>query len=99
MLKTILPILLFNIVLPFIDIVTDLRIILRLFSGITVCRRVRNDGYKSVANRVRLLIECKRSDLSKFCPEHPDMCKLEKHEKLAFLLFGKFTYHKLIPNT
>ena len=35
--KTFVPIIIFSIVLPIIDIATDLRIIIRLFSGITSC--------------------------------------------------------------
>ena len=35
--KTFVPIIIFSIVLPIIDIVTDLRIIIRLFSGIASC--------------------------------------------------------------
>ena len=37
MLKTFSPIILFSIILPLIDIVTDLRIIIRLFSGVFYC--------------------------------------------------------------
>ena len=35
--KTFLPIILFSIILPLIDIVTDLRLIIRLYSGIYIC--------------------------------------------------------------
>ena len=38
---TFLPIILFSIVLPLIDIVTDLRIIILLFSGIHECVPIR----------------------------------------------------------
>ena len=38
MLKTFFPIILFSIVLPLIDIVTDLRLIIRLYSSIYECK-------------------------------------------------------------
>ena len=41
--KSFLPIILFSIVLPLIDIVTDLRIIIRLYSGVVYCRKPENN--------------------------------------------------------
>ena len=90
MLKTFCPIILFSIVLPFIDIVTDLRLIIRLFSGITGCIGWRDTIKFNVSDSE--WDDCFRSeDLSTFCQQHPNVCKLEKHNKFATLLVGEFT--------
>ena len=90
--KTFLPIILFSIVLPLIDIVTDLRIIIRLYSGITGCiphediSRLNVDYYDWDSCRTT-------DDLSTFCQqdENRNVCTLEDHTKFATLLLGDFT--------
>ena len=90
--KTFLPIILFSIVLPLIDIVTDLRIIIRLYFGISGCIPYENE------ERIRLnvsydeLISCETTgDLSTFCQqdENRRLCQIEDHSKFATLLLGK----------
>ena len=92
MAKSFLPIILFSIVLPLIDIVTDLRMIIRLFSGITSCVPENDyifwNTFKNVTGSE--YFDC-YIDLSRFCQLHSNWCKLEKHEKFATMLLGKFT--------
>ena len=86
MAKSFSAIILFSIVLPLIDIVTDLRMIIRLYSGISNCIFYKDDinvSYSDWAN-------CDTSDdLSTFCQLHPNVCKLENHKKFATMLLGK----------
>ena len=90
MLKTFSPIILFSIVLPFIDIVTDLRLIIRLFSGVTGCISLRDTLKLNLSSSE--WSHCFHSDdLSTFCQQHPNVCKFGKHNKFATLLLGEFT--------
>ena len=81
------PVILFSIILPFIDIITDLRMIIRLaFIGIDSCIT------PSVSNNITLdeYKVCFRSDeLSEFCPRNPNLCKKEIKQNFAILLIGK----------
>ena len=87
MFKTFFPIILFSIVLPLIDIVTDLRMIIRLFSDIQTCIYYEDD--KNVS--AREWNTCTDSeDLSEFCLLYPNLCKYEKHNNSAILLLGEF---------
>ena len=82
-----LPIILFSIVLPLIDIFTDLRMIIRLFSGITVCIYYDYDINVSESE----WYNCRSSDdLSTFCLQYPNVCRTEEHNKFAILLLGKY---------
>ena len=86
--KSFLPIILFSIVLPLIDIVTDLRIIIRLFSGIPGCI------YASYTSWDDWNWKCYHAeDLSTFCQqdENRHVCKVEKYTIFATLLLGEFT--------
>ena len=91
MLKMFFPIVLFSIILPLIDIVTDLRLIIRLYSGIYGCR-----SYEDVKLNVSLIEwnDCRNSkDLSKFCQHNlmPKACIFETQYNYATLLFGECT--------
>ena len=92
MLKTFSPIILFSIVLPFIDIVTDLRLIIRLFSGVTSCVPLMDkDIDKSNITDSDISLCSSSEDLSKFGQLPPYVCKHEKLHKFAISLLGKFT--------
>ena len=92
MLITFFPIILFSIVLPIIDIVTDIRLIIRLFSGFTSC--IYQDDIEKLNVSPIEWEKCLFSDdLSTFCQLNPNVCKLEKHNKFATLLLGEFTVH------
>ena len=89
-----LPIILFSIILPFIDIVTDLRMIIRLYSGIPGCISHEDRRFNVTIDEWR---DCSHSyidDLSTFCQqdENRHLCKLEEHPKFATLLLGEFTF-------
>ena len=93
MLKTFFPIILFSIVLPFIDIITDLRLIIRLFSGVSGCI----SWYDAEQLNVSFgdVTACRKSDdLSTFCQQYPnpDVCTLGKHNKFATFVLGEFTF-------
>ena len=83
--KIFLPIVLFSVILPFIDIVTDLRLIIRLYSGIQICIDNRDDinvSYDEWRN-------CTTSDdLSTYCQLHRNICKFETQTIFATLLLG-----------
>ena len=87
MAKSFSPIILFSIVLPLIDIVTDLRMIIRLFSGITSCI----DSSEDINVSYLEWRGCTRTDdLFTFCLQNPNVCQNEKHNKFAILLLGEF---------
>ena len=82
--KSFLPIILFSIVLPFIDIITDLRMIIRLYSGITGCIPLNVSHAE--------FVDCRNTaDLSTFCQQNPNACKLEDHPEFATILLGELT--------
>ena len=86
MAKSFLPIILFSIILPLIDIGTDLRIIIRLYYGTLSCIPEDDVSYDEWLN-------CRTTDdLSTFCQqdENRHLCKLEEHPKFATLLLGEF---------
>ena len=85
MAKSFSPIILFSIVLPLIDIFTDLRLIIRLYSGIKSCNPVNVTWNEwAYCNRIDDL------STSTFCQQFPNSCQTEKHHKFATLLLGKF---------
>ena len=87
MAKSFSPIILFSIVLPIIDIFTDLRMIIRLFSGIKSCIYYDDD----INVRYSEWYGCTSSDdLSIFCLQYPNLCRTEEHNKFAILLLGKY---------
>ena len=85
MLKTFSPIILFSIILPLIDIVTDLRIIIRLYSGVVYCLLPEND--------IIFGFDLDYVDLEYEYAEYANapypVCELETHTKFATLLLGK----------
>ena len=92
MAKSFLPIILFSIILPLIDIVTDLRIIIRLYSGITGC--ISYEDYRRSNVSYYEWTSCRDTDdLSTFCQQDKNrhLCKLEEHPKFATLLLSEFT--------
>ena len=83
-----LPIILFSIVLPLVDILTDLRLIVRLYSGHLYCIPCQ---WKWCYPELE---SCRKSeDLSTFCQqeENRNVCKLEELPKFATLLLGELT--------
>ena len=70
------PVFLFGVILPFADIVTDLRMIIRLYLGVTVC------GPEA---RWR----CSVSQVNTFCKENPGECVTEKHTVFATMFLGR----------
>ena len=72
------PVFLFGVILPFTDIVTDLRLILRLYIGVTGCGGDGDTGW-----------QCWSSHVSTYCQEHPEECKTVKHPIFETLLLGK----------
>lgn len=103
MLKMFLPIVFFNIILPLIDIVTDLRLIIRLYSSVIYNCIPRRDlilnyytgyYYYEDGNRNVSYIEWKNcsnsgTELDNFCQQYPNSCIEETHYKFATLLMGE----------
>ena len=80
------PIVLFSIFLPFVDILTDLRLIIQLYFGYTCIefQTWSNISWSDLRN-------CQNSDdLSTFCHLHSNLCET-KFRNFAILLFGKYT--------
>ena len=88
MAKSFLPIILFSIVLPLIDIFTDLRMIIRLFSGSWQNCIYYGDDINVSWDESEGCISS--DDLSIFCLQYPNVCRTEKHNKFAILLLGKY---------
>ena len=89
MIKMFGPIVLFSIVLPLVDILTDLRLISR-FYFLNSCISYSWYDSKRLNISHSELEKCWVSDdLSTFCQHNPTMCK--PYKKYAILLFGKNT--------
>ena len=81
MVKMFGPIVFFSILLPFVDIVTDLRMIITLYTGIYACNETKiiyRDTYKVC-----------RANSSTFCQQTPTLCYVETHPKFATMLLSK----------
>ena len=95
MLKTFSPIILFSIVLPLIDIVTDLRIIIRLFSGIVYCTLPDDvefnddDDDDDDDSYIHLDYEPFGIDLEYVKVSSEPVCEVEIHRQFATLLLGE----------
>ena len=97
-----LPIILFSIILPFIDIVTDLRLIIKLYSKVYNCIG-RNDKEKlNITSTMKTKyirpvwnITSTSGDLLKYCQQYPmpDACTciLENDNNFATILLGECT--------
>ena len=70
------PVFLFGVILPFADIVTDLRMIIRLYLGVTGCGP--EAGWR-----------CANSQVNTFCKENPGECVAEKHTVFATMFLGR----------
>ena len=86
--KSFFPIILFSIVLPLIDIFTDLRMIIRLFFGITNCINSDDDINVSYGEYRKCSFS---DDLSTFCLQYPNLCRTEEYNKFAILFLGKYS--------
>ena len=84
------PIILFSIVLPLIDIVTDLRMIFILFStGFVYCI----DNYEDISISDRDYVKCMETNLNHkeaFCQNQPNLCKFITPNNFATLFLGKY---------
>ena len=89
MTKMFLPIVLFSIILPLVDIVTDLRLIIQLYSGAYTC----GDWEKYNVSYSEWEDCLDSDDMTNFCQQYPmpKVCVLESHSNFATMLFGKYT--------
>ena len=72
------PVFLFGVILPFADIVTDLRLIIRLYIGVWRCTTYN----------------CRLSqDRATYCQENPGECDTEKHTIFATMFLGREIYN------
>ena len=72
------PIFLFGVILPFVDMITDLRMIIRLYVGVQGCSE--NASYYCI----------RALDFEKYCQDNPGKCSTEKHPIFASMLLGKY---------
>ena len=75
------PVFIFGVILPFVDIGTDFRLIYRLYNGTLGCNS-SNIGWQK-------LNETCFADVEKYCNENPEECIYETHEIIASLMLGK----------
>ena len=77
------PVFLFGVILPFVDMVTDLRMIIRLYVGVPGCSRSNsnNSVYHACVGA---------PDLEKYCQDNLGACPTERHQIFAFMLLGKY---------
>ena len=84
MIKLFGPIVLFSIILPFVDILTDLRLISRLYFG--------NGTYRCLSNSDRVMRderECLESDdRPTYCRLNPTVCEFTTPIVFATMLIG-----------
>ena len=74
------PIFLFGVILPFVDVVTDLRMIIRLYVGVPGC----------AGNATRHCLNLGADeDFDKYCQDNPGECSKEQHPIFASILLGK----------
>ena len=84
MVKMFGPIVFFSILLPFVDIVTDLRMIITLYTGIQACDKTRiRMNWDWDTYRVCL------ANSSTFCQQTPSLCNVETHPTFATMLLSK----------
>ena len=77
------PIFLFGVILPFVDMVTDLRMIIRLYVGVPGCSSSNWTVYYA----------CQRApDLEKYCQDNLGACLSEKHPIFASMLLGNYNF-------
>ena len=80
------PIILFSIILPFIDIITDLRMIIRLaFIGIDSCIPRSGSNITSEEYEKCLYLD----ELSEFCKQNPNLCSIKTKWNFATILLGE----------
>ena len=88
MVKMFSPIVIFSILLPLVDIVTDLRMIITLYTGVYACNS--NEIYWIYGqDTYREIFDTCRKDASTFCQQNPSLCSFAKHEKFATMLLSK----------
>ena len=74
------PVFIFGVILPFVDMVTDLRMIIRLYGGVPGC----------AGNYSLSFIYCVQAeDFDTYCLNNPGRCATEQHPIFASILLGK----------
>ena len=76
------PVFMFGVILPFVDMVTDLRMIIRLYKGVPGCNA--NSTFHA------LFPDHLSQNLEKYCQDNPGNCSTEKHPIFASMLLGKY---------
>ena len=93
MVKMFSPIVIFSILLPLVDILTDLRMIITLYTGVYACNS--NEIYWIYGqDTYREIFDTCRKDASTFCQQNPSLCSFAKHEKFATMLLSKLLKQK-----
>ena len=95
MAKSFSPIILFSIVLPLIDIFTDLRMIFILFS-----RALPYCIDDKIINIYGINInDCSRTnDIVTYCQNKPNLCRSKIHKIYATMLLGKYKKVLYVPS-
>ena len=73
------PVFIFGVILPFVDMVTDLRMIIRLYGGVHAC--AGNISQRDLCHQAE--------DFDTYCQNNPGRCATEQHPIFASILLGK----------
>ena len=73
------PIFVFGVILPFVDMVTDLRMIIRLFEGVPACSKDASSYRNCVYS----------NNFTAYCQDNPGDCGSESHQIFASMLLGR----------
>ena len=80
------PVFIFGVILPFVDIGTDARLIYWLYNGTLGCKRNLAEGWHE---------DC-FADVENYCDENSERCIYEKHDIIASLMLGKLSNHNFL---
>ena len=84
--KMIAPIFIFGVILPFVDMVTDSRMIIRLYTGVQGCSVNASDIYTCLES----------ADIDKYCQENPGECSTKQHTIFASMLLSELNINMLL---
>ena len=78
------PVFIFGVILPIVDMVTDLRMIIRLYTGVQGCSVNASDTCLESA------------DIDKYCQENSGECSTKQHTIFASMLLGELNINMLL---
>ena len=83
------PVFIFGVILPIVDIFTDLRMIIRLYVGVPGCKHYSRPRHNPCLEA---------EDFNTYCQDNPGGCSTEQHSIFASILLGKFFFFGKLMN-